>query len=146
MLKPVSLLLARVLHHMDLMLLRLSGDRHTFTELVGLPIVQIRMKGAKTGVLRNLPLVAIPVEEKYVLIATNFGQKRNPAWYYNLKAYPGCEVSYKGCSREFVARETTGEEYKKYWELALTYYAGYERYRERAAPRAIPILILEPKT
>jgi hypothetical protein len=47
--------------------------------------------------------------------------------------------------QKFIARETVGEEYQKYWEIALTYYAGYEKYRERAAPRRIPIMVLEPK-
>ena len=103
------------------------------------------MKGAKTGALRTLPLVAIPDNDRFALIATNFGQKHNPAWYYNLKAHPECEVTYKGRAQKFIARETLGEEYQKYWEMALTYYSGYEKYRERAAPRHIPVMVLEPK-
>ena len=146
MLKPVSFLFAWGLHRMDRFLLRMSNNRHTFAELVGLPIAQLRMKGAKTGVWRTLPLVAIPVEAGHVLIATNFGQKHNPAWYYNLKAHPECEVTYKGRAQTVSARETVGEEYQKYWEIALTYYAGYEKYRERAAPRRIPVMVLEPKS
>jgi deazaflavin-dependent oxidoreductase (nitroreductase family) len=145
MLMPVSLVLAQTLHHLDGFLLRVSGSRFTFTELVGLPMAQLTTKGAKTGALRSLPLVAIPIEARYALIATNFGQKHNPAWYYNLKAHPECELSHQGRSRTYRAREIWGEEYKKYWQLALTYYAGYEKYKERAAPRSIPILILETK-
>lgn len=145
LLERVSHWLARVLHRMDGFLLRLSGDRYTFPELVGLPIARLTMKGAKTGRLRTLPLVAIPEDDKFVLVATNFGQKHNPAWYYNLKAHPECEVTYKGHAQKFIARETLGEEYQKYWEMALTYYAGYEKYRERAVPRHIPVMVLEPK-
>jgi hypothetical protein len=38
-----------------------------------------------------------------------------------------------------------GDEYEKYWRLALSYYAGYEKYRERAVHRHIPVMLLEPK-
>jgi deazaflavin-dependent oxidoreductase (nitroreductase family) len=145
MLKPVSKILSKVLHRSDLVLLRLTGGRHTFAELAGLPVARLTMKGAKTGKMRTLPLVSIPAGDRFVLIATNFGQQHQPAWYYNLKAHPECEVTYQGRSQMFIARETAGEEYKRFWELALTYYAGYEKYRERAAPRWIPVMVLEPK-
>lgn len=145
MLRPASAVLSRILHRADSFLLRLTHGRHTCTELVGLPVALLTMKGAKTGKLRTLPLVSIPDGDRLALFATNFGQRNNPAWYYNLKAYPECEVMFKGISRDYTARETRGDEYREYWQLALTYFAGYERYRERAAPRLIPILVLEPK-
>ena len=146
MMESASRWFARVLHRVDGFLLRLSRDRYTFSQLVGLPSARLTMKGAKTGALRTLPLVAIPDNDRFALIATNFGQKHNPAWYYNLKANPDCEVTSKGRTHKFIARETMGDEYRKYWELALTYYAGYEKYKERAAPRRIPIMVLEPKS
>lgn len=143
--RPISVFLSKALHRADAFLLRLTQGRHTFPELVGLPIAQLTMKGAKTGKLRTLPLLSIPANDKFVLVATNFGQKHNPAWYYNLKAYPECEVRFNGLSGRYIARETRGEEYKYYWQLALTYYAGYEKYQQRAAPRSIPVMLLEPK-
>lgn len=143
--KPVSSALSKILHRSDLFLLHLTGGRYTFAEQVGLPIAQLTMKGAKTGKIRTLPLVSIPDGDKLVLVATNFGQKHNPAWYYNLRVHPHCKVTYDGCSREYVAREAKGCEYENYWQLALTYYDGYQKYKERAAPRLIPILVLEPK-
>lgn len=144
MLKPVSIFLSKVLHRADALLLRLSGQRHTFTELAGLPIIQLTMRGAKTGKLRTLTLVSVPDNGKLALIATNFGQAHNPGWYYNLKAHPECQVKRSGQAIAFVARETIGDEYAKYWQLAVSYYAGYEKYKERAS-RKIPVMVLEPK-
>jgi deazaflavin-dependent oxidoreductase (nitroreductase family) len=144
-LKPVSVFLSKFLHRADSFMLRLTRHRHTFAELVGLPIAQLTMMGAKTGKLRTLPLVCIPDEDKFVLIATNFGQKHNPGWYYNLKSHPECEISFNGRTGKFVAREVDGDTREKYWQLALTYYAGYARYKQRAAPRHIPVMVLEPK-
>lgn len=144
-LRPVSALLSGALHRADSLLFRLTGGRYAFSELVGLPIAHVTMKGARTGMLRTLPLVSVPDNGKLALIATNFGQKHNPGWYYNLKAHPECEVFFKGRCGKFIAREISGEEYQKYWQLALTYYLGYAAYQQRAAPRHIPVLVLEPK-
>jgi len=79
------------------------------------------------------------------LIASSFGRAHNPGWYYNLKANPECDVLFKGRLGKYVARETSGDEYDHYWKIAVSYYAGYEKYKERAAPRHIPVMVLEPK-
>jgi deazaflavin-dependent oxidoreductase (nitroreductase family) len=145
MLKIVSALLAKILHRADTFMLRITGGQHTFAELVGLPITQLTMVGARTGKARTLPLVSIPHHNKIVLIATNFGQRHNPGWYYNLKVHPECDVLFDGRSGKYIARETDGEEYACYWQMAVSYYMGYEKYKERAAPRHIPVMVLEPK-
>lgn len=145
MLRPVSAFLAKVLHHADALMLRLTNDRRTFAELVGLPIIQLTAIGAKTGLPRVVPLVGIVERGVIALIASSFGRKHNPGWYYNLKTHPECVVKYNGRSDTYIARETIGDEYEHYWKIALTYYAGYERYKERAGHRHIPIMVLEPK-
>lgn len=137
--------MARVLHRADAALLRLTNDRYTFTEFVGLPILRLTTTGAKTGRPRTSLLIAVSNGNRIALIASNFGRKRNPAWYYNLKTHPECKMEWSKRAGIFVAREIEGDEYDKYWELAVSYYAGYERYRERAAHRHIPVMLLEPK-
>jgi deazaflavin-dependent oxidoreductase (nitroreductase family) len=144
MLKPVSALLAVVLHRADTLLLRLTKGRRTFTRIAGLPIVQLTAKGAKTGQWRTMPLVGVPDGEKFVLIASNFGQKHFPGWYHNLKANPECEVRVNGSSKMYVARESVDDEREHYYQLAVSYYAGYVKYAERASPRTIPVMVLEP--
>ena len=146
MLQLVSAILAKVLHRADALALRLTGGKHTLTRLVGLPMVELTTTGARSGLARTLPMLSLPVDEKLVLIASNFGQAHNPAWYHNLKAHPLCEVRRAGMTRTFLAREVSGSEYQTYWQLAVSYYAGYEKYKERAAPRHIPVMVLEPQT
>ncbi|NJC95069.1 MAG: nitroreductase family deazaflavin-dependent oxidoreductase [Anaerolineales bacterium] len=145
MLRPVSAFLAKVLHHADAFMLRLTRDRHSVAELVGLPIVQLTTVGAKTGIRRVVPLVGVLDRETIALIASSFGRKHNPGWYYNLKAHPECSVYFNGRSGTYIARETEGDERDHYWQIALSYYAGYEKYETRAAPRRIPVIVLEPK-
>jgi hypothetical protein len=88
MLRPVSALLARVLHHADVFMLHLTDDRHTFAELVGLPIIQLTTIGAKTGLPRVVPLVGIVERGVIGLIASSFGRKHNPRLVLQLKSPP----------------------------------------------------------
>jgi len=83
--------------------------------------------------------------EKIALIASNFGGKNNPGWYYNLKANPECDVLFNGRTQKYIAQELFDVEREKYYQMAISYYAGYERYKERAAHRHIPVMLLEPK-
>jgi deazaflavin-dependent oxidoreductase (nitroreductase family) len=145
MLRPVSAFLARVLHHLDSFILRLTRGKYTVTQVVGLPIIQLTTMGARTGRARTMPLVGLFNGEKIALIGTNFGRKHNPGWYYNLKAYPECEVRFNGRRDKYIARETEGDEREKYWQTAVSYYKGYDDYRIRAAHRKIPIMLLEPR-
>ena len=145
MLQPVSAFLAYYLHHIDEITLRLSRGRWTVTNLVGLPIVQLTTTGAKSGLPRTVPLVSLVDGEKITLIGSNFGRPKHPGWVYNLKANPECKVRYNGTSQTYVARFTEGHERETYWQMALSYYAGYERYKVRAGEREIAVIVLEPK-
>jgi deazaflavin-dependent oxidoreductase (nitroreductase family) len=143
MMRPVSAVLAISLHRIDKVVFKLTKGKRTLAELF-LPMVQITTIGAKTGEPRTMPLAGLIDGDKIALIGSNFGQKNNPGWYYNLKANPECEVQFHGRTEKFIAREAAGEEHEKYWQLAVSYYKGYELYKIRAAHRHIPILILEP--
>jgi deazaflavin-dependent oxidoreductase (nitroreductase family) len=145
MLKPVSALLSKILFRADNFLLWATKGKLTVTRIVGLPIIQLTAKGAKTGALRTMPLLSIPDGEKIALIASYFGGEHNPGWYYNLKANPECEARVNGETRKYIARESFDEEREKYFQMANSYYVGYKKYRERAAHRHIPVMVLERK-
>ena len=144
MLRLVSAFFSTRLHHIDDMVLKFTKGRHTLSEIAGWPIVQVTTIGAKTGKSYTLPLIGLIDGEKIALIASSFGRQHNPGWYYNLKAFPECEVQFNGRSGKYAARETAGEEREKYWNLAVSYYKGYDLYAIRAAHRQIPVMVLEP--
>ncbi len=144
MLRPVTAILARILHHADGAVFKISGGRHSVAEIVGLPIIQLTTIGAKSGQPRTIPLVGLFHGERIALIGSNFGQKHNPGWYYNLVANPTCEVVKGGRFLRFTAREVFGDEREAYWQMALSYYTGYQKYKERASHRHIPVMLLEP--
>jgi deazaflavin-dependent oxidoreductase (nitroreductase family) len=145
MLRPVTVFFASRIHLLDKVVLKWTHGKHTAAELLGWNIIQLTTTGAKTNRPRTMPLVGVFDKDKIALVASSFGRKHNPGWYYNLKAHPECDVTYNGYTKKHIAREIMGEEYQRYWQLANSFYAGYEKYKERAAHRHIPIMLLEPK-
>lgn len=145
MLRPVTAFFADKIPIIDQLVLKLTGGIYTISEFAGWNIIQLTTIGAKTGRIRTSPLVGLIDGDKIAIIGSSFGRVHTPGWYYNLRAYPQCKVEFKGRSGEYIARETSGEEYENYWQLAISHYAGYEKYKERAAHRHIPVMVLEPK-
>ncbi|HSQ26592.1 MAG TPA: nitroreductase/quinone reductase family protein [Anaerolineales bacterium] len=138
---------SHILHHVDRIVFRLSGHRATFSSLIaGVPVVMLTSKGAKSGLLRTVPLLCIRDENdpaSFALIATNWGQKSYPAWYYNLKANPEAVCSIAGKARGYLAHEAQGEEYERFWQYASNIYFGYPLYKQRIAGRSIPIMVMK---
>ncbi len=144
---PGSWLMARTMHHIDRAVLRLSGGRMLLSgRLTGLPVVMLTTTGAKSGQPRMVPLLGIRDANdptRFALIASNWGQTRHPAWYYNLKANPQATCVVDGKSGRYLARPAEGEEYAAFWQRAYEVYLGFPRYAQRAG-RPIPIMILTP--
>lgn len=144
MIKPVTAFFATRTHILDGFILRLTGGKHTLTELLGWNIVQITTIGAETGNKHTSILIAVMDGDKVALIGSNFGRQHNPGWYYNLKKHPECEVKLNNITGRYLARETQDTEREIYWQKAVSLYAGYEKYKERASHRRIPVILLEP--
>jgi deazaflavin-dependent oxidoreductase (nitroreductase family) len=145
MLPSVTAWMAPRAHRVDNAILKLTNGKYTLSEFLGWNLIQLTTIGAKTKQPRTLPLIALFDNERIALIASSFGRKHNPAWYYNLKAHPECEVQWNERTGTYIARETSGQEYEKYWQLGVSSFAGYEKHKERAAHRHIPVMVLEPK-
>jgi deazaflavin-dependent oxidoreductase (nitroreductase family) len=125
-------------------MLQLSKGRSTLTGmLAGLPVVVLTSTGAKSGLPRKLPLAALQDGSRLVLVASAFGSRKHPSWYYNLKAHPNAQVQIKGVSYACRAFEAEGEERARYWLQTLKIYPGFARYAEKAQPRRIPLIVLE---
>jgi len=84
----------------DPLLYRATGGRLTTSMgvVVNAPLVTI---GAKSGQRREVQLTYFHDGPDPILIASNFGGQKNPAWYHNLKANPQCRFG----GADFVATE-----------------------------------------
>jgi deazaflavin-dependent oxidoreductase (nitroreductase family) len=91
-------------------------------------------------------LLGAPDGENIILIASNWGGKKHPSWYYNVKANPQVQLTIKGHSQAFRAQEVTGPERERCWQRAVAIYPGYELYKSRTDGRTIPVFLLTPQT
>jgi len=100
---------------------------------------------SKSGLPRQTPLLFASDGDDILLLASNAGSARHPAWYHNLRANPQVEViAPGGRSGRYVAREADGPERERLWEIAADLYAGYDVYQGRAGDRRIPVMVLSP--
>jgi deazaflavin-dependent oxidoreductase (nitroreductase family) len=130
-----------VLPYLDLPLLTLSRGRYSMSP--GQPILLLVTTGARSGKPRPTPLLYLRAGERIVVIGSNGGRDRNPAWCYNLRAHPHATVHLGGQVRQYHAREVDGAERAELWRKALDYFEGFALYEQRTA-RRIPIFVLEP--
>jgi deazaflavin-dependent oxidoreductase (nitroreductase family) len=143
--RAMARLFARTLHRLDLPVMRLTGGRRSVTEaLTGLPVVQLTTTGARTGLSRTMPIVAVPDGDRLVLVASNYGSEHSPGWYFNLKANPRCTVVKGGTVHEMEAFEAEGQERERLWALDSSAYPARRRYAGWAGGRRIPVMVLQP--
>jgi deazaflavin-dependent oxidoreductase (nitroreductase family) len=143
--RPMAWIYARIQHRVDRLVYELTSGRTTASSWAsGLPIVLLTTTGARSGRSRTVPLLGLRDGAEIVLIASNYGQRRHPAWYYNLKAHPRAWIAIEGVEREFEAKELGGDEGERYFRKAVEMYPGFLRYRRWAADRRIRVIKLEP--
>jgi deazaflavin-dependent oxidoreductase (nitroreductase family) len=113
----------------------------------GIPTVLLTHTGAKSGRRRTTPVAYFTDDGDVVLIASQTGKAKHPAWFHNLMANPDVELWSGGRGGTYRAREAEGEERERLWNLATMLYPGYDEYQERAdvAGRQIPVVICEPR-
>jgi deazaflavin-dependent oxidoreductase (nitroreductase family) len=58
------------------------------------PLVILHTIGAKSGEVREIPLVALVEGDDMYIFASKGGAPTNPDWYHNLKANPEITVEY----------------------------------------------------
>jgi deazaflavin-dependent oxidoreductase (nitroreductase family) len=105
------------------------------------PMVILHSTGARSGVERENPLVALVEGDDMYLFASKAGAPTNPDWYHNLKANPKAEVEY-GTDRFAVeAVEITGTDRDEVYARQVAAQPGFGDY-EKATTRVIPVFKL----
>jgi deazaflavin-dependent oxidoreductase (nitroreductase family) len=141
--RPGAWLFARSMPQADKFVLRMSRGQVTLAGIAaGIPVLTITTTGARSGRRRTTPLLGVPFGGDIAIIGTNFGQPGTPGWYYNLRAQPHAEVTYRDKSVTATAREAAPDERQAILAQARKIYAGYDAYARRITGRQIPVMIL----
>lgn len=108
------------------------------------PLCYLTVRGRRSGELRTVPLLHVRDGERVVLIASNWGKPRHPAWALDLDAAREASVATPGEEpRAMASRRASDDERGRYWAEAVRFWPGYEGYRRRAG-REIRMFVLEP--
>jgi len=110
------------------------------------PIVVLSSTGARSGERREIPLAYFTDGDDVILIASNYGGARHPAWYHNLVAHPDCELHIGNRGGRFVAGETTGADRDRLYGLAVERLNRvFDLQQKRSGEfRTIPVMRLTP--
>lgn len=128
---------------MNVPLYRLSGGR-LGGKVSQAPVLLLTTTGRKSGQSRTAPVVYLADDERLVVIGSNAGNERAPAWSLNLKANPEAQVEVGRKRRQVKARVAEGEERIDLWRRHNEQYGGFDEYEARTG-REIPVFVLEPR-
>lgn len=109
----------------------------------GFRFLLLGCRGRKSGREYVTPLLYVGDGERFVVVASNAGDARDPAWYKNLRANPAGWVQVGRERKAVRARDANPAELAALWPRVVTAYGSFERYRRRAG-RPIPLVVLEP--
>jgi deazaflavin-dependent oxidoreductase (nitroreductase family) len=126
----------------DPTLIRLTGGR--LSSVMPFPALLLSHTGARSGVTRTTPLVYFTDAGRVIVIASNFGAIRNPAWYHNIKANPEVTLVGRGFSGSFLGEEVLGPERERLFQLAAAASSPYRHYQQSAAARLIAVIAFRP--
>jgi deazaflavin-dependent oxidoreductase (nitroreductase family) len=97
--------------------------------------------GAKSGQRRTTPMMFHPDGDRLLVIASNMGSPRHPAWYLNLVADPRVTVEVGDEAYEAVASTAEGAERERLWSMLKQNYPFFAEH-EQQTERVIPVVIL----
>jgi deazaflavin-dependent oxidoreductase (nitroreductase family) len=121
---------------------RLSGGRIGGKVGEG-PVLLLTTTGRKSGEPRTAPILYLAHGDAMILIDTNGGNEKLPAWSHNLKAKPRAEVEVGRRKLAVTARVAAGTERDDLWRACVEQYSGFDEYVEWL-DRTPSVWVLEP--
>jgi len=109
-------------------------------DIRGMAVVLITYRGRKTGKLRKLPLMRVEHDGVYAAVASKGGAPQHPGWYTSLRDEPHVELQDGTVTKDYIARELSGEEREIWWKRSVAAYPPYAEYQERTT-REIPVFV-----
>jgi deazaflavin-dependent oxidoreductase (nitroreductase family) len=127
--------------------LYVRSDGRVGHKMIGVPTLLLRSKGRRSGRTRTNALVYARDGGDYLLVASNGGADKPPAWLHNVRADPTVEVQVGRERRPASARivEPGNPDYDRLWravnENNRDRYAAYQK----MTSRPIPVIAVTPR-
>jgi deazaflavin-dependent oxidoreductase (nitroreductase family) len=123
-------------------LYRLTGGR-IGGRFAGEPVLVLTTTGRKSGEPRRTTVLYEQDDDRLVVVGSNTGSERPPAWALNLTAQPEATVQRGTQQLRVRATEALGDERERLWNLMNARYEGFDKYTERTQ-REFKVFVLEP--
>ncbi len=107
----------------------------------GIKNLLLTTTGRKSGEPRTVPLAYIEDGDRFVVVASNGGSDRPPAWWGNLRRRPDAVVELGGTTVPVVAREADEQERARLWPELKRVNPFYGQY-EQITSRRIAVVVL----
>ncbi len=114
--------------------------------MVGVPTLLLRTTGRRSGAVRTHALVYARDGADYLVVASNGGSDRNPAWLHNVRAHPEVEIQVgrKHWSAQARVIEPSEASFARLWTIVNANnrdrYAAYQQQTNRP----IPVVAITP--
>jgi deazaflavin-dependent oxidoreductase (nitroreductase family) len=115
-------------------------------KMIGVPTLLLRTTGRKSGATRTNGLVYAKDGDDYLVVASNGGADKPPAWLFNLEANPDVEVQVGRERQEATAKALRpgDPDYERLWKIVnennRDRYTAYQKQTDRP----IPIVVVTP--
>jgi deazaflavin-dependent oxidoreductase (nitroreductase family) len=110
----------------------------------GSDLLLLHHTGAQSGTQRVSPLAYQRIGNSYAIFASRAGSAANPDWFSNLVANPETVIEI-GLDRLAVrARLAEPAERDVIWDRQKKRVPQFAEYERKAAPRKIPVIVLDP--
>jgi deazaflavin-dependent oxidoreductase (nitroreductase family) len=114
--------------------------------MIGVPTLLLRTTGRRSGATRTNSLVYARDGDDYVVVASNGGADRHPAWLHNLRTNPDVEIQIARERRQGTAKaiEPTDPDYDRLWRLVNE--NNQDRYSayQKQTTRSILLVVVTP--
>ncbi|MCO1597994.1 nitroreductase family deazaflavin-dependent oxidoreductase [Micromonospora sp. RHAY321] len=108
----------------------------------GVYTLLLTTRGRQSGKLRRTALIYGRDGDDYLVVASQGGAPKHPAWFLNLLAEPRVEVQVAGDTFTARARTATPEEKPRMWSTMTAIWPAYDDYQTKTG-REIPVVVLE---
>jgi deazaflavin-dependent oxidoreductase (nitroreductase family) len=114
--------------------------------MIGVPTLLLRTTGRRSGATRTNGLVYARDGDAYLVVPSNGGADRPPAWLHNIGAHPDVEIQIGRKRRRATARiiAPSDPSYARLWTLVNA--QNRDRYNayQRQTTRPIPVVAITP--
>ncbi len=134
--------LRRLITSTNIWLLKASQGR-LGNSFLGVPVLLLTTTGRKSGQQRTQPLYYLESKDQIVLVASNAGTARDPAWLLNIQAQANVTVEVRGQIRRMTAHVASAEEKAAFWPQLTAMFPKWQMMEDRSK-RSFKVVILDP--